>query len=39
MKHKKCKLFCDCNIKLHQTQSIVEGLNTTTEVPFDFNDE
>ena len=39
MKHKKCKLFSDCNIKLHQTQSIVEGLNTTTEVPFDFNDE
>ena len=37
MKHKKCKLFCDCNIKLIQTQSIVEGLNTNSEVPFEFN--
>ena len=28
MKHKICKLFSDCNIKLHQTQSIVEGLKS-----------
>ena len=30
MKYKNCKLFCDCNIKLHETQSIVDGLNTTS---------
>ena len=33
MKHKIYKLFSDCNIKLIQTTSTVEGLNSTSGVP------
>lgn len=39
MKHKKCKFFSDCNIKLIQTKSIEDGLNSTSGVPTKFGGE